>query len=147
MDTLTFLPVSSYFDVIGNEEGKTAHLCTYFSTSLFEQLLENISGGHSRFAILGSGGVVTDKHYFGDDLAVRTIQIYTILWQQDGSYFAGIACKACKPASMFPYIYEIMTGVPIRCMTVMLISKNKDFKLINFDSSFPEWYQKNKLKN
>lgn len=140
MDTLTLVPVSSYLDA--DTDGDNT-LCAYFPTRLFHQLLDYIGRSVIRFAVLGCSDVVNNKVRYCNDLSIRTIQIYGILWQQTGACFAGIACRACKPASIFPYVYEIMTGVPARSMMVMMISYNKEFKVINFDDSFPDWYRQN----
>lgn len=151
MDALTLVPVFSYLDPDIDTDRETVEmedLCAYFSTDLFNQLLENVGEGYSRFAVLGNGGIVNDKVRYCDNISIRGLQIYSILWQQYGTCFSGIACsRSCKPTSLFPYIYQIMTGVPAKSMTVVLIAPDKNFKVINFDNSFPEWYRKNNPKN
>lgn len=144
MDTLTLVPVSSYLDIDpDNEEIEMEHLCAYFPTSLLNQLIDFIGQGRKRYAILGCSDVLNNRVHYCNDLSIRAVQIYSILWQKgNGSVFAGIACPACTLASLYPYVYKIMTGVPAKSMLVMLIS-HSSFKAINFDSSFIEWYQEN----
>lgn len=143
MDTLTLVPVSSYLDA-DTKEGNTFY--AYFSTSSLHRLLEYIGNGKCKFAVFGCSGIVNNIIHFYNKLSIRILKNHVNLLQQNEVCFAGIAFSACNPDSMYPYIYEIMTSVPIKSMMVMLISP-KSFQLLNFDSSFPDWYRQNKRNN